>query len=62
MKIQGHPASEVISALGIILWGVLRYLAIAALVIGGIWLAIQSIFLIIFLVVVTTIATIKVKW
>lgn len=62
MMIQGHQLSEIISAIFIILWGVIRYAGVAALVIGGIWLAMQSVFLILFLVVVTALATMKVKW
>lgn len=62
MMIQGHPISEIIAAIFIILWGVIRFTGIAILIVGGIWLAMQSALIFIFLIVVTALATMKVTW
>lgn len=62
MKIGGHPASEVIAAVFIILWAVIRFIAIGALVVGGIWLAFQSLIILFFFLVCACFASFKTKW
>ena len=62
MMIQGHPLSEIIAAIFIILWGIIRFAATVIFIVAIIWLAMQSILLFFFLVTVTALANMKVKW
>jgi hypothetical protein len=62
MKIQGQPVGEVIWAIMIILWGLIRYAAIGVLIVGAIWLVMNSILLFVFIITVVAIAKLKVKW
>lgn len=62
MMIQGYPLSEIICAIFIILWGAIRFAGIALLIVGGIWLAMQSALIFIFLILLGAMATVNVKW
>jgi hypothetical protein len=46
----------------IILWGLIRYAAIGVLIVGAIWLVMNSILLFVFIITVVAIAKLKVKW
>lgn len=62
MKIGGHPASEVISAIFIILWAVIKFAAIVILIIGVAWLVYSAFVLVLFFVVLGFFAKFKTKW
>jgi hypothetical protein len=62
MTIQGHPISEIIWAIFVILWGLIRFAAIAALIIAGIWLAMNSLLILVFLLAILLLGNVKVNW
>lgn len=61
MKIGGHPASEVIGAIFIILWAVIKFAAIVMLIIGVAWLAYSAFVLVLFFIVLGLFAKYKIK-
>lgn len=62
MTIQGHPISEVIGAIFIILAGLIRYAIIGALIVFGIWLAMNSLLILVFLLAIPALANMKINW
>jgi hypothetical protein len=62
MTIQGHPISEVIGAIFIILGGLIRFAIIGALIVFGIYLAMHSLLIFVFLLAIPALANLKINW
>ena len=62
MNIGGHPASEVITAIFVILWAVLKFVAVCACIVGLAWLAYNAFILVLFFLVLGFFANFKTKW
>lgn len=61
-EIGGHPATEVIGAIFIILWAVIKFIAIVALVIASAWLAWNVFIAVVFFLILGFFAHFKTKW
>ncbi|SEK67957.1 hypothetical protein SAMN05216262_10299 [Colwellia chukchiensis] len=62
MMNQGHSIGEIVSAILVIVWGIIRYATIAVIIIGGLWLVMHSILIIVTLALLLAISNAKIKW